>query len=217
MYVNPHFRPDDPAALHEVVERHPFGLLLAARDGDLQAAHIPFVLHRDEGPRGTLEAHVAARDPIAGALDGRVEVMAVFSGPLAYVSPRWYEDPGLPTYNFVAVHAHGRPRPMAGEAEALAHLRELVDVHEAAFDPPWSLDQASDDYVRALLPGIAPFRLPIARLEGKLKLSQNRSAADRAGVVAGLRARGGDGGRAVAELMAGFPYGSDAARPLLPE
>lgn len=214
MYVNPHFSAEDPAALHAFIDDHPFGLLVSCREG-LKAAHIPFVLHRTEGPRGTLIAHTAARDPLAQDIAAGAELLAVFTGPVAYVTPRWYEDPGLPTYNFLAIHAYGHARPMTVRDDVLTHLRELVDIHEASFDPPWSLDRASEDYVEPLLKEIAPFTLEIERLDGKLKISQNRSAADREGVIAGLRELAGEEGLHLAGLMDTHPYTSDVPQPLL--
>src|ERR1700690_1372430 len=109
MYVNPHFAETDLPVLHDTIEAVRFGLLVLCADGP-RAAHIPFVLHRDEGRYGTLLAHVARNDPLARHLGSAGEALAIFSGPRAYVSPRWYPSGGLPTYNFLAVHAHGRPR-----------------------------------------------------------------------------------------------------------
>src|SRR5258708_36227064 len=116
MYVNPHFAERDLTVMHDLIEAVRFGVLVVCADGPL-AAHIPFVLHRKEGERGTLVAHVAAADPLARFLDGQHEALAIFSGPRAYVSPSWCPRGGLPTYNYTAVHAYGRPRAI-GEREA---------------------------------------------------------------------------------------------------
>ena len=193
--------------LHDTIEAVRFGLLVLCADGPL-AAHIPFVLHRDEGRYGTLVAHVAGKDPLARHLGGGPETLAIFGGPRAYVSPRWCPSDVLPTYNFVAVHASGRPRVLKDDDAVLAHLAELVDAHEKQSSPsPWSIASAAESYVAGLLPNIVAFELEIEAIQGKRKLSQNRAAEDRDGVIRGLRERGGDDDRAIAEAMAVYPYG----------
>jgi transcriptional regulator len=207
MYVNPHFAERDLPVLHDAIEATRFGLLVLCADS-LLAAHIPFVLHREEGPYGTLFAHVAENDPLARHLgDGR-EVLAVFGGPRAYVSPRWYAGGGLPTYNYVAVHAYGCPRLVEDRDAVLAHLTELAEAHERGSSDPWRFDEAPTDDLARLLPHLLAFTLPIDAIQGKRKLSQNRSAEDRAGVIDGLRQRGGDDDLVIADTMIGYPYPS---------
>ena len=121
MYVNPHFLERELPVLHDTIEAVRFGVLVICAEGPL-AAHIPFVLHRDEGARGTLIAHVAHNDPLARHLDGRHETLAMFSAPSAYISPQWCPNGGLPTYNYLAVHAYGRPRAVDDRDAVLAHL-----------------------------------------------------------------------------------------------
>jgi len=205
MYVNPHFAERELPVLQDIIESVRFGVLVICSDGPL-AAHIPFVLHRREGRFGTLVAHVSARDPLARHLDGEHEALAIFSAPRAYVSPRWCPSGGLPTYNFLAVHAHGRPRRLEDPNVVLDHLAELVAVHEQRFSQPWSLTAVADEYVAERLPHIAAFTLEIEAVQGKRKLSQNRTPEDRAGIVSGLRERGGEDDLAVADVMAGYPY-----------
>jgi transcriptional regulator len=202
MYVKSDYAERELPVLHDMIESARFGLLILCVDGPL-AAHIPFVLHRDEGQYGTLVAHVARVDPLARHLGAGHEALAIFSGPRAYVSPRWYPDGGLPTYNFLAVHALGRPRLLEDRDAVLAHLAELVAVHEVA--SPWSLASAPQDHVAGLLPHITAFTLEIASIQGKRKLSQNRSPEDRDGVIRGLSARGGDDDRAIVEATADHP------------
>ena len=203
MYVKPDYAERELPVLHDMVEAARFGLLVLCADGPL-AAHIPFVLHRAQGRLGTLVAHVARNDPLARHLGDGHEALAVFTGAQAYVSPRWYSDGGLPTYNFLAVHALGRPRLLEDRDAVLDHLAELVDVHEVS--SPWSLASAAADHVAELLPHIVAFTLEIDSLQGKRKLSQNRSAADRLGVIRGLSARGSDDDRAIVAAMAADPY-----------
>lgn len=205
MYVNPHFAERELPVLQDIVENVRFGVLVTCSEGPL-AAHIPFVLHRDQGRLGTLVAHVAARDPLARHLDGEHEALAIFSAPRAYISPRWCPSGGLPTYNFLAVHAYGRPRRLEDRNVVLGHLAELVAVHERRSSQPWSLAEVADEYVAERLPHITAFSFEIEALQGKRKLSQNRTAEDRAGIIGGLRERGGDDDLAIAEAMAGYAY-----------
>jgi transcriptional regulator len=214
MYVNPHFAERELTVLHDTIEAVRFGLLVVCADGPL-AAHIPFVLHREEGERGTLLAHVAGNDPLARHVHDGNEVLAIFSGPRAYVSPQWCPGGGLPTYNYLTVHAYGRPRVLNDRDAVLAHLTELVNVHEAQFPDPWSLAFASEDHVAGLLPHIVAFRLEIETIQGKRKLSQNRAVADREGIIVGLRERAGDDDRAIAEAMETYPYASHEAQSIV--
>jgi transcriptional regulator len=210
MYVNPHFAERELPVLQDIIEDVRFGVLVICSEGPL-AAHIPFVLHRHEGRFGTLVAHVSARDPLARHLNGEHEALAIFSAPHAYVSPRWCPSGGLPTYNFLAVHAYGRPRRLEDPNVVLGHLAELVAAHEQRFSQPWSLAAVAPEYVDERLPRIAAFSLEIEAVQGKRKLSQNRTPEDRDGIVGGLRDRGGDDDLAVAEAMAGYPYASREA------
>jgi transcriptional regulator len=210
MYVKSDYAERELPVLHDMIEAARFGLLVLCAGGPL-AAHIPFVLRRDQGAYGTLVAHVARIDPLARHLgagheeqeaQGGHEALAIFSGPNAYISPRWYESDGLPTYNFLAVHAHGCPRLLEDRDKVLAYLGELVDVHEQRFSSPWSLASAAEDHVEELLPHIVAFTLEISSIQGKRKLSQNRSPEDRVGVIHGLSARGLDDDRAIAQAIA---------------
>lgn len=214
MYVNPHFAERELPVLHDMIESVRFGLLVLCADGPL-AAHVPFVLHRDEGAYGTLVAHVARNDPLARHLGSEHEALAIFSGPRAYVSPRWYPSGGLPTYNFVAVHAYGHARPLEDRDALLTHLAELVYAHEERFPDPWVLASAPEDDVAELLPHIAAFRLQIGAIQGKRKLSQNRAVDDRDGVIRGLRERGGADEQAIAQAMEAHPYASREAQDLV--
>jgi transcriptional regulator len=203
MYVNPNYSERELPILHDIVETARFGLLVLCADGPL-AAHIPFVLHRDEGRYGTLVAHVARNDPLARHLGAGQEALAIFAGPRAYISPRW--SGGLPTYNYLAVHAYGRPRPLEDRDAVLDHLAELVAVHERAFPDPWTLAAPAPGEVVGMLPHIAAFTLEIDAIQGKRKLSQNRTSEKREDVICGLRERGADDDRAIAATMSDYPY-----------
>jgi transcriptional regulator len=201
MYVPPHFAETDLDRLHDFVEQHSFGLLISELDGAPFATHLPFLLDRDAGPHGTLVGHVARANPQWRALAGRT-ALAVFSGPHAYVSPAWYEAENVvPTWNYAAVHAYG-PVELVEDHNALFDIvRQIVDRYEASRPRPWSLGEPTT-FTDRMLVQIVGFRIPIERLEGKWKLSQNQPPERREKVIAALAAQGGESA-AVAELMRG--------------
>lgn len=188
MYTPSHFQSDDVSAMQAVMRKHPFALLVTAHDGELHTTHLPFHLDAARGNNGTLEAHLARVNPHCAALLAGAPSLVVFKGPDAYVSPRWYQDPtkNVPTWNYVAVHAHGKPVATDDPAAILAYISRLTDEHEAYIERPWSLREAQV-YSEKLASHVLAFELPIARLEGKFKLSQNRQPGDRAGVMRELR------------------------------
>jgi transcriptional regulator len=219
MYVNPHFAERELPALQDTIEQVRFGALVLCADA-LLAAHVPFVLHREQGSLGTLAAHVARNDPLARHLRGRPESLVIFGGARAYVSPRWYPNGGLPTYNYIAVHAYGRPRVIEERDGARAHLAELTAVHERRYQRSWTLADADQGLVEDLLAHIVAFTIEIESIQGKRKLSQNRAAGDREGVIRGLRERACSDDAApdelvIAEAMSAYRYASDEAQSLI--
>ena len=202
MYVPPAFEKSDPAACHGLIEANSFGVLISQRpDGSAPVAtHIPFLLDGTRGPNGTLIGHMARANPHRELLGA--EALVIFQGPHAYVSPSWYEEaPAVPTWNYLAVHAYGTPRITDDPDRVRATLARLAEFHEAGRSPPWKFESLPGDYVDEMVRGIVVFEIPIARLEGKWKLSQNRSAADRKGVIEALHAQGEPMPHAVAEAM----------------
>lgn len=202
MYLPRHFTENDPETLRAFVEANDFAVLVATREGRPEAAHLPMILDAARGPHGTLLAHVARANPIWRAFDGRTEALAVFHGAHAYVSPTWYADGGaaaVPTWNYAAVHAYGAPRVVDDPAAARAVLAKLTALYEKG-PGAWTMDFAAKT-VEAMLPGIVAFEMPVARMEGKWKLSQNRTADDRAGVIAALERSSDANARATATLM----------------
>jgi transcriptional regulator len=207
MYAPEHFAETDVARLHALMRERSFATLVSLLDGELFATHVPLLLDTARGPHGTLVGHVARANPHARAFDGRTPALAIFHGPHAYVSPRWFVSPrNVPTWNYVAVHASGTPHPI--EDAALVHdvVARTAAVYEGGAKEPWTPDAAPAPFIAGLQRAIVAFELPIARLTGKWKLSQNKSAEDRAGVVAGLRAEAAGGAEAnaaaaVAALM----------------
>ncbi len=164
------------------------------------ATHLPFLLHRTRGTKGTLIGHMARANPHRELLGA--ESLVIFQGPHAYVSPSWYEDaPAVPTWNYIAVHAYGAPEIVDDAAEVRAVLARLIEVHEAGRSAPWQFESLPGDFIDGMVRGIVAFEIPIARLEGKWKLNQNRSAADRDGVIRALHAQGDPMAQAVAAAM----------------
>lgn len=191
MYLPPAFRQDDLDTLHRQIAASRLATLVSHGPQGLVASHLPLLLEPGEGEFGTLYGHLARANPHWRELAAGGEVLAIFHGPEAYVSPSWYpgkaeHGKAVPTWNYVAVHAYG-PVELFDEPERLRRLLgRLSDRHEAGRAQPWSLDEAPRDYIDGMLRAIVGFALPIRRLEGKWKLSQNRPAADRAGVREGL-------------------------------
>ncbi len=191
MYVPTHFAETRNDVLHSLIHRHPLGTLIVNTAMGLEANHVPFVLDETAGPYGTLRAHVAKANPVWKNLSGTAEALVVFQGPDAYVSPSVYEAKRVdgkvvPTWNYTAVHAYGPARAKADATWLRALLDRLTDTHEAARMSPWKVSDAPSDYVDKLLQAIVGIEIPVTRLVGKWKVSQNRSAADRESVVADL-------------------------------
>ena len=203
MYVPPHFREADRAVLHEQMAGTGLATIVTLGAVGLVASAVPMLLEREEGPEGTLYGHFAKANPQARAGVADVDALAIFQGPDAYITPSWYESKRehgkvVPTWNYVAIHAYG-PLELFDDADRLLDLvTRLTNRHEGGRAAPWAVADAPADFIRAQLKGIVGFRLPISRLEGKWKMSQNRPAEDRAGVVAGLAA---DGREDVAALI----------------
>ena len=205
MYVPPAFRLDDLPALHATIRAARLCNLVTATSAALLATPLPLLLAPDEGPFGTLHGHLARANP-HWKLPPTGEAMALFMGPDAYVSPSWYatkQEHGkvVPTWNYVAVHAYG-PVEFFEDADRLLDLvTRLTELHEQPRAEPWAVADAPAPFIRAQLGGIVGLRLPITRLEGKRKMSQNRGAADRAGVAAGLAGSDRASDRAAAALI----------------
>jgi transcriptional regulator len=191
MYLPPLFREPDQSRLHDLIDAHPFGTLIVPDEaGSVEIAHVPFVLDRDPPPLGQLRVHVASQNPIWKLSRSR-PVIAVFHGPDAYVSASWYEKPQeqVPTWNYAVVHAHGRAAVMPA-AETRRLVADITSIHEKDAGHPWRMEILDPALVERLLPQIVGLTIPIERLEGKFKLSQNRSERDRTRVQAALAARG---------------------------
>lgn len=209
MYIPKLFREDDRHTLHSLMRQYSFATLLTQHDGAPFASHLPCVLRADQGPYGTLVAHMARANPQWHDFTEGQEALVIFQGPHAYVSPSWYGvHPSVPTWNYTAVHAYGVPQ-IINDPEALHDLLgELVRTYEAPSAHPWRFE-LPEEYLHNMMQGIVGFTMPITRLEGKYKLSQNRPAQDRPRVVAALEAQGDALSADVARLMRQRGIGTD--------
>jgi transcriptional regulator len=207
MYIPASNSEDRPEALHAFMDAHPFAMLVTASVDGLFATHLPLVLDRTRGPHGTLVGHVARANPHHRQTLAIPEALVVFSGPSAYITPTWYPAKAehgkvVPTWNYVAVHAYGTLRFRDGDREFLrAHLEALTNRHESDRVKPWAVSDAPEEFIAQLERAVVGFELPIARMEGKWKMSQNRSAADIDGVVRGLAGSDGADDRAVGKIV----------------
>ncbi len=205
MYTPHHFREDDLAVLHTFMRDNSFATLVSvsAEDSLPLATSLPFVFEADAGPHGTLKAHMALGNPQWRTFNEEREVLVLFQGPHAYISPSWYEaELSVPTWDYATVHAYGRPRIIENSADLYEHLKTLVSIHEAQFAEPWQF-QLPTDYLTQMMKGVVYFKLELTRLEGKFKMSQNRSANERTRVAAELRASQHPSMCEVAELVSG--------------
>jgi transcriptional regulator len=201
VYVPHEFQVADRTLLHDLMERFSFATLVTMRDGCPVASHLPFLVRRDVGEYGTLVGHMARANRQWQDFGGAGEALVIFQGDHGYVSPSWYEThPSVPTWNYLAVHAYGRPHVIEDAERIRTILRTLVAKNEAGFDEPWPMD-LPDDYLGKMIRGIVAFEIPLTRLEGKFKLSQNRPVADRRRVIATLTASADPTQRALAAAM----------------
>ncbi|MCC7274314.1 MAG: FMN-binding negative transcriptional regulator [Alphaproteobacteria bacterium] len=210
LYNPPHFRETDRAVLDDFIATAAFATLVTAgADGPI-VSHLPMLLDAVPAPGGSLIGHVARANPQWRASDLDRPALAIFMGPQAYVSPSWYPSKAahgkvVPTWNYAAVHVTGRLSTF-DEPDALRALVDrLTATHEATFASPWRTTDAPDDFIRAQLKAIVGVRLEIAGVEGKMKLSQNRTQEDRAGVVDGLERRHEPAAAALAAMMRTAP------------
>lgn len=186
MYTPKHFEVHDPNLLFALMERFSFATLVSIEDGVPVASHLPFVIEPQRGQQGMLISHMARANMQWQTFSDEQEILTIFQGDHTYISPSWYtqQQATVPTWNYMVVHAYGVPRIIDDDA-ALVMLAQVVRKHEAAFDAPWLMDHG---YAEKLLRGIVAFEITITRLEGKFKLSQNRSERDQQQVIAALSA-----------------------------
>lgn len=204
MYMPPAFKEERIEVLHAAIRESGLATLVTMTDEGLIASHTPLLLDPDPAPYGTLVGHIASPNPQGSRSVVDVEALAIFHGPDAYITPGWYETKRqtgkvVPTWNYVAIHAYGPIRFFNDPDRLLEIVTRLTERHERDRAERWAVSDAPADFVASMLRGIVGFEIPITRLQGKWKMSQNRPPADRKGVVAGLTA---DGREDIAGLVA---------------
>jgi transcriptional regulator len=206
MYVPPHFAENRAEILQAAIRESGLATLVTLGSDGIEASHVPMLLDAAPGALGTLHGHVAKANPQWRRAVAGVAALAIFLGPDAYVTPSWYATKRatgkvVPTWNYVAIHAYGELSFFDDPDRLLNLVTRLTEGREARREEPWAVTDAPADFIRGQLKGIVGFELPIARLEGKWKMSQNRPAEDRAGVIGGLTREGGPDEAAVAGIM----------------
>lgn len=207
MYCPAHFQEDRPEVLTALMSQHPLATVITQGPAGMCADHIPLMFEPVAGTHGRLIGHVARNNPL-WQCDPAQELLVVFQGPSAYISPNWYATKAeggkvVPTWNYAVVHAHARLRALPAPEEVLDIITRLTDRHEAEQPHPWQVADAPADFTQRLLGNIVGIELSITRLQGKWKVSQNQPEANRLSVAAGLRQAAGEG----AEPMAGWVSG----------
>jgi transcriptional regulator len=191
MYIPRHNEEKRLPVLQALIAAQPLATLVTLGTSGLVASHIPMVLEKEGSEYGLLRGHVSRANPQWRDLVTTVDALAIFSGHQHYISPIWYAEgedrcQEVPTWNYVAVHAYGPLKVIHDPHWLLVHVESLTTIHEAASEVPWKVSDAKESYIHSLLNGIVGFELPIERLEGKWKISQNRTQNERDGVIEGL-------------------------------
>lgn len=205
MYTPPAFREDDPVELHRLIREARLSTLVTATQDGIMATPLPLIFDETEGEHGVLYGHLAkANQQWSAPMLG--EAMIIFNGPDAYVTPSWYQSKRehgkvVPTWNYVAVHAYGEAEFFEDEARLYDAVSRLTGLYETPRTDPWAVGYAPEPFIKGQLKGIVGLRLTISRIEGKVKMSQNRSEADRQGVAEGLAASASLGDQAAAKLV----------------
>jgi transcriptional regulator len=206
MYIPEPFNVADTGELVALMRTRPFAALISAGPAGLNATHLPTVLKSEGEQPAVIECHLARANPQWKEFAAGRDALMIFGGPQGYIRPGWYPSKSLtgkavPTWNYAVVHAHGRAEAIEDRAWLERHVSELSEQQEHDQPAPWATSDAPRSYFETMLRGIVGIRFEIARLEGKCKMSQNRSAVDREGVIRGLRARDAVDDVAVAELV----------------
>ena len=195
MYVPPHFALTEPEQLQRILRLHPLGVLVTSGPGGLDADHVPFEFDPAAGPMGTLRAHVARANPLWQRCSAGMEVMVIFRGAEAYVSPNWYPSKHeahrqVPTWNYEVVHAHGRITVHDDPRFVRGLVARLTRHHEAAEAAPWKMGDSDPQFIDEMLAKVVGIEVEITSLVGKSKLSQNKEPRDRLNAAETLAGRG---------------------------
>jgi transcriptional regulator len=206
MYLPPVFAEDDPDRLRDFVRRYPLGTLVTATPNGLDANHIPLLLATPADAGAKLHGHIARANPLWRDVATNAPALVIFHGPNSFISPSWYPSKRenarvVPTWNYAVVHAHGVLRFMDDPAWVRAHVEALTHEHEANRDTPWAVTDAPAEFVDKMVAAVVGLEISITRWSGKWKVSQNRSVADRLGVIAGLEDQASGSSVAMAALV----------------
>jgi transcriptional regulator len=209
VYLPAYFQESRPEVLHALMRARPLATLVTLSDSGLVANHIPIETHTEPAPHGMLRGHVARANPLWKEYRAGSEALAIFQGPQVYISPSFYpskRETGevVPTWDYAVVHAHGTLRFVQDAAWLKTLVVGLTDAHEASRRVPWKVADAPPLYIEKMLSLIVGFEFSIGRLTGKWKLSQNHTAANRQGVVQGLREAAGEDSREIADMLSAF-------------
>lgn len=202
MYIPEFFKETNPERISTLVEGNSFGMLVTAPDGVPFVSHLPFIFDHAAGSKGKLLCHMAQANPQWQHFSSCSEVLAVFQGPHAYVSPSWYSSPGVPTWNYAVVHLRGKPRLIESESELEALVERLTHVYESHMPSPWKPNLAGERRTK-LLNMIVGFEIEVTDIQGKFKLSQNRPIEDQQRVIEALSQSSNQTEAAVSKLMSG--------------
>ena len=209
MYTPTHFAETRAEVIQKLIQEYPLATLVTINAGELNANHIPFEYDprpQDDAPHGVLRAHVARANPVWRDLAQDKDALVIFQGAQAYISPNWYpskqrDGQVVPTWNYLAVHASGALRVIDDKTWLRSLVGRLTDRFESTQAAPWKVEDAPEDYIDKMLGAIVGIEIPVRKLTGKWKASQNRVAADRAGVVVGLRLQAGENPRIMADAV----------------
>lgn len=203
MYTPPAYAEPDLALLHRRLREWSFATLVTHGAGGVNATHLPFLLDEQGGTgRGQLTTHLARANAQFKDLQAGAEALVIFQGPHAFISPSWYENRlTFPTWNYTAIHVRGQPRLIEEPAAIHAVLRRTVALYDTPLGGAWDFEAMPEALIAPRLRAIAALEIPIATIEGKMKLNQDKSVPDRLGVIRALEALGEAGGLAVARLM----------------
>ncbi|MGB8339728.1 MAG: FMN-binding negative transcriptional regulator [Burkholderiales bacterium] len=202
MYNPKHFVQNDLRALRELIHAYGFATLISHSDGEFMVSHIPIMLDETSAPKGKLIGHLARTNPHCQILAKGGQALVIFQGPHTYISPSWYEQPKrmVPTWNYTIAHVYGAARIVEDKIKLKQIVGTLVHQYESGFAQPWTMD-LPDDFLDANLNAIVGFEIDIERIEGKFKISQNRTVADQQRVIAALEKQADAMSREMAKLM----------------
>lgn len=216
MYIPSAFAETRADVLAKFVAQYSFGAVVTSdASAGLCASHLPLLFDVGEGSRSaTIYSHMAKANPQWKFLRSEIEVLVIFTGPHTYISPRWYEAKlAVPTWNYTAVHVYGRPRLIDDPKQVRQILSQTVEKYESTGPGAWRDSDLPEDFVTKMTSAVVAFAIDVTRIEGKFKLNQNRSSADRKGVIAALDAAGSQDSRAIADLMRAGLSEADSLQP----